>query len=78
MQRPAIMMAYNYNTSIVLHDSIVQGATEATNEAVKQLLDYLATNPDDADDGILCRASKMVLAAHSDTGFHTKTRFVRN
>ena len=46
-------------------------ATEATNEAVKQLLDYMATYP---DDGILYRASNMVLAAHSDTGFHNKTK----
>ena len=34
-------------------------ATEATNEAIHQLLDYCATYP---DDGILYRSSDMVLA----------------
>ena len=44
-------------------------ATEATNGAVHQLLDYLATYP---DDGILYQASDMILAAHSDAGCHNK------
>ena len=42
-------------------------ATEDTNKAITTLLDYLATYP---DDGILYRASDMILAAHSDAGFH--------
>ena len=41
--------------------------TEATNDAVHQLLDYLATYP---DVGILYQASDMILTAHSDAGFH--------
>ena len=45
-------------------------ATEDTNEAINQLLDYCATYP---DDGILYRASDMVLAAHSDAGFNNET-----
>ena len=46
-------------------------ATEATNDAVHQLLDYLATYP---DDGILYQASDMILAAHSDAGFHNDSK----
>ena len=46
-------------------------ATEATNEAVTQLLDYLATYP---DDGILYRASDMTLSAHADAGFLNESR----
>ena len=46
-------------------------ATEATNEAVTQLLDYLATYP---DDGILYRASAMTLSAHADAGFLNESR----
>ena len=34
------------------------------------LLDYLATYP---NDGTLYRASDMVLAAHSNTGFHNES-----
>ena len=45
--------------------------TEATNDAVHQLLDYLATYP---DDGILYQASDMILAAHSDAGFHNDSK----
>ena len=41
-------------------------ATESTNDAIHQLLDYCATYP---DDGILYRSSDMILAAHSDAGF---------
>jgi hypothetical protein len=45
-------------------------ATEATNEAVATLLDYLATYP---NNGTLYHASDMVLAAHSYTGFHNES-----
>ena len=45
--------------------------TEATNDSVHQLLDYLATYP---DDGILYQASEIILAAHSDTGFHNESK----
>ena len=41
-------------------------ATESTNEAFNQMLDYIATYP---NDGIVYRASYMILAAHSDAGF---------
>ena len=44
-------------------------ATEATAAAIGQLLDYCATYP---SDGIVYRASDMVLCAHSDAGFHNE------
>ena len=45
-------------------------ATENTAAAVNQLLDYVATYP---NDGITYRASSMILAAHSDASFLTET-----
>ena len=44
-------------------------ATEETAAAIEQLLDYVATYP---DDGILFRKSDIILAAHADAGFHNK------
>ena len=41
-------------------------ATESTNDAIHQILDYCATYPDDV---ILYQSSNMILAAHSDAGF---------
>ena len=46
-------------------------ATEATNKAIHQLLDYCATYP---DDGIIYRASDMILAGHADAGFNNETK----
>ena len=46
-------------------------ATENTNMAINQLLDYVATYP---DNGILFRASGMVLAAYADAGFLNETK----
>ena len=46
-------------------------ATEDTNKAITTLLDYLATYP---DNGILYCASDMILAAHSDAGFHNESK----
>ena len=46
-------------------------ATESTRDDVSQLLDYLATYH---DDGIVYRASDMILAAHSDAGFHNESK----
>lgn len=46
-------------------------ATELTNEDVSQLLDYLATYP---NDGITYRVSDMVLAAHSDAGYINESK----
>ena len=46
-------------------------ATEHTNEAVAQLLDYVATYP---ADGVIYRASEMVVAAHADAGFNNESR----
>ena len=46
-------------------------ATEETNEAISQLLDYVATYP---NDGITYRASDMVLATHSDAGYLNETK----
>eukprot|EP00804_Cyclotella_cryptica_P011136 CCRYP_020838-RA/>CCRYP_020838-RA protein AED:0.39 eAED:0.39 QI:0/0/0/1/1/1/3/0/399 len=44
-------------------------ATQNTAAAVHQLLDYVATYP---SDGIACRASSMILAAHSDASYLTE------
>jgi hypothetical protein len=46
-------------------------ATVATEQAVNLLLDYVATYP---NDGIVYRASDMILCAHSDAGFLNKTQ----
>ena len=46
-------------------------ATEATNDAVHQLFDYLATYP---DNGILYQAIDMILAAHSDAKFNNELK----
>ena len=40
-------------------------ATEDTAAAIEQLLDYVATYP---NDGILLRKSDMILAGHADAG----------
>ena len=44
-------------------------ATEETAAAIEELLDYVATYP---NDGILFRNSDMILAAHADAGFPNK------
>ena len=44
-------------------------STNSTIQATKQLLDYVATYP---NDGIIYRASGMQLAVHSDAGFNNK------
>ena len=46
-------------------------ATQGTNEATNQILDYCATYP---ADGILYHYSNMVLCAHSDVGFHNESK----
>ena len=46
-------------------------ATEDTKYAIGQLLDYVATYP---DDGILFRKSDMILAAHADAGFLNESK----
>ena len=45
-------------------------ATEKTNEAINQLLDYCATYP---KDGIVYRSRDMIICAHSDAGFHNES-----
>jgi hypothetical protein len=45
-------------------------ATVATEQAVHLLLDYVATYP---NDGIVYRASDMILCAHADAGFLNET-----
>jgi len=45
-------------------------ATVATEQAVGLLLDYVATSP---NDGIVYRASDMILCAHADAGFLNKS-----
>ena len=44
---------------------------EATNEAVNQMLDYLSTY---SNDEIVYHASYMILAAHSNAGFHYESK----
>ena len=46
-------------------------ATEATDAAVSQLLDYVATYP---NDGTIYRSSDMVLTAHSNAGFNNESK----
>ena len=46
-------------------------ATEQTAAAIDQILDYVATYP---NDGITYRASDMILAAHSDAGFNNESK----
>ena len=47
-------------------------ATEDTAAAFEQLLDYVATYP---NDGILFRKSDMIFAAHADAGFLNESRY---
>jgi hypothetical protein len=46
-------------------------ATEATNVAMNQLLNYLATCP---DKGTTYHASDMILCAHANAGFHNESK----
>ena len=46
-------------------------ATECTNEAINQLLDYSAIYP---VDGILYRSSDMVICVHYDAGFQNESK----
>ena len=48
-----------------------EAATEDTAAEIEQLLDYVATYP---NDGILFRKSDMILAAHADAGFLNESR----
>ena len=65
------------NKIIVASSAIISqqaATTEDTANAIKQLLDYVATY---TDDGILFRKSDMILAAHVDAGFINKSK-IRN
>jgi hypothetical protein len=46
-------------------------STEATNVAMNQLLDYLATDP---DNGTAYHASDMILCAHANASFHHESK----
>ena len=46
-------------------------ATKETADAIENLLDYIATYP---DDGILFRKNYMILVAHADTGFLNESK----
>jgi hypothetical protein len=46
-------------------------ATKATNNAISQLLDYLATNP---TNGTTYRTSNMILCAHADCSFYSESK----
>ena len=52
-------------------DAQQAAATEETAVAIEQLLNYVATYP---DDGILLRKSDMILVAHADAGFLNESR----
>ena len=58
---------------VALNDIRTQqdSATESTNKAIDQLINYLTTY---LDDGIVYRYRNKVLAAHSDAGFHNKPK----
>ena len=60
--------AVNDKVLVALSDIGTQqaAATENTDEAIHQLLDYVATDP---NDGITYRASDMVLESHSDASY---------
>ena len=63
-----------YNKLLVGLSAIVSqqaSATQRTNEAIGQILDYCATYP---AGGILYRSSNMVLCAHSGAGFHNEIK----
>ena len=68
-----IRRAVNNKLLVALSVIVCQhaSATEATNMAIHQLLGYCATYP---DDGILYRASDMVLAGRADAGFNNETK----
>ena len=46
-------------------------ATEGTSSAIRQLLDYVATYP---NDGIIYRTSDMILCAHSDAAYLNESK----
>ena len=67
--------ARTFNNKLLVAISAI-GAQQAsaikeTSDAIKQLLDYISTFP---NDGIIYRASNMVLTAHVDTGFHNESK----
>ena len=58
---------------VALHTIGMQqsAATEETEKVISQLLDYVATYP---NDGTIYRSSGMVLTAHSDAGFNNESK----
>ena len=63
-----------YNKLLVVLNAIgtqQAAATEATAAAISQLLDYVATYP---NDGTIYRSSDMILSAHSDAGFNNESK----
>ena len=52
-------------------DSQQAAATEETSDEIEQLLDYVATYP---DDGIIFRKSDRILAAQADAGFLNESK----
>ena len=66
--------AVDNNILVVLSELEQQqaAATQATNDDIMQLLDYVATYP---SDGITFRASYMVLASHSNAAFLNVTKY---
>ena len=68
-----VVRSVNNKTLVELSAIGVQqaAATEDTAKAIEQLLDYVATYP---NDGILFRKSDMILAAHADAGFLNESR----
>ena len=63
------------NNKLLVALSAIESRQAATTEekkyAIEQLLDYVATYP---DDGILFRKIDMILAAHADAGFLNESK----
>ena len=57
--------------TLIEFGSTQAAATELTNADLSQLLDYLATHP---NDGILYQSSDMILSAHSDAAYVSVSR----
>ena len=70
-----IYVGISVNNKLILALSVIRSQKAAENEetsdAIEQLLDYVATYP---DDDILFRKSDMILAAHADAGFLNESK----
>ena len=63
-----LLVALSTNSAI---SSQQTAATEMTSTTIKQILEYITTYP---DDGLVFRASGVLLSVHSDTSFNNESR----